>query len=46
MEASVKDKTAIVTYAPTKVTTKQIEAAIEDLGYDCELLESDPGDGS
>ena len=46
MEASVEDKTAVVTYAPTRVTTEQIEAAIEDLGYDCELLESDPSDGS
>ncbi len=37
MEASVEEKKAVVTYAPTKVTTEQIEAAIEDLGFDCEL---------
>ena len=28
-------------YLPSKVTTEQIEAAIEELGFGCELLEGD-----
>ena len=41
VEASVEEKKAVVTYVPTKVTTEQIEAAIEELGFGCEL-ESEP----
>ncbi len=41
VEASLEKKKAVVTYVPTKVTTEQIKAAIEELGFGCEL-ESEP----
>ena len=43
MEASVETKKALVAYVPAEVTTAQIEAAIEELGFGCELeSELDP----
>ena len=42
MEASVEEKSAVVVHSPAKVTTDQIEATIEELGYECELREPEP----
>ena len=42
MEVSLEQKKAVVTYVPAKVTTEQIEAAIEGLGFGCELVEGEP----
>ena len=42
MEASSKEKLAIVTHDPGKVTHEQIIATIEKLGYECELESSSP----
>ena len=39
MKVSLEEKKAVVTYLPSKVTTEQIETAIEDLGFGCELVE-------
>ena len=41
VEASAEKKKAVLTSVPTKVTTEQIEAVIEELGFSCEL-ESEP----
>ena len=37
MEASLEKKNAVVTYSSAKVTTEQIEATIEELGFECQL---------
>ena len=42
MEASSQEKQAVVTHDPAKVTHEQIIAAIEGLGYECELESSSP----
>ena len=42
MEASAEEKQAVVTHDPTKVTSEQIVATIEKLGFECRL-QSEPG---
>ena len=42
VRASYEKKKAVVTYLPARVTTEQIEAVIEELGFGCKLLESEP----
>ena len=41
MKASLEKKNAVVTHLPAKVTTDQIKAAIEKMGFGCELLEGE-----
>ena len=41
MEASAEEERAIVTHDPAKVTSEQIVATIEELGFECEL-QSEP----
>ena len=41
VDASYDEGTTVVTYDPEKVTTEQIIAAIQELGYDAELREDD-----
>ena len=42
VRASYEKKEAVVTYSPAKVTTEQIEAVVEELGFGCKLRESEP----
>ena len=41
VKASLAKKNAVVTHLPAKVTTEQIKAAIEGLGFGCELQEGE-----
>ncbi len=41
VRASYAKKEAVVTYLPAKVTTEQIEAVVEGLGFGCKLQESE-----
>lgn len=41
MEASWEEKQAVVVHDPNRISAKQIIAAIEELGYGCEL-QSEP----